>query len=270
MDVLQAFLLGILQGITEFLPISSSGHLVLARELLESPVMKGITFEVVVHFGTLCSILVYYAPEIRKILNSLFNVVKHPVSFGQAYREDKNFKLILFILWSMIPALIVGLLFEDAIESRMMNATSVGYMLLLTGVLLLLTRWLSAENRTFGWGNTFGVGLAQAMAIVPGISRSGSTISAGLYLGIPRKRVADFSFLMVIPVIAGAMLLKIVEMTETGIEMGAVWILVVGFLSAFISGYYALKYLIKVLQKGGLHWFALYCWALGLVALLVI
>ena len=270
MDVLQAFLLGILQGITEFLPISSSGHLVLARELLEDPVMRGITFEVVVHFGTLCSILVYYAPEIRRILGSLFGVVRRPASFGKAYREDKNFKLVLFILWSMIPALIVGLLLEDAIESRMMNATSVGFMLILTGALLLLTRWLSAENRRLGWGNTFAIGLAQAMAILPGISRSGSTISAGLYLGIPRSRVADFSFLMVIPVIAGAMLLKIVEMAETGIDITALWILIVGFLSAFVSGYYALKYLIKVLQKGGLHWFALYCWALGLVALVAI
>jgi len=270
MDVLQAFLLGIFQGITEFLPISSSGHLVLARELLESPVMQGITFEVVVHFGTLCSILVYYAPEIRRILDSLFGVIRRPASFRKAYREDKNFKLVLFILWSMIPALIIGLLFEDAIEARMMNSTSVGIMLIVTGVLLFLTHWLSSENKSLGWGNTFGVGLAQAMAILPGISRSGSTISAGLYMGIPRERIADFSFLMVIPVIAGAMILKIVEMAQTGIEVGAIWILIAGFLSAFVSGYYALKYLIRILQKGGLHWFALYCWAVALVALLAL
>lgn len=270
MDVLQAFLLGLLQGLTEFLPISSSGHLVLARELLDKPIMEGVTFEVVVHFGTLCSILVYYAADIRRMLGSLFGVVKRPRTFGSAYRTDTDFKIILFILWSMIPALIIGLSFEDAIEAKMMNSTSVGFMLLLTGVLLMITRWLAPENKKLGWGNTFGIGLAQALAILPGISRSGSTISAGLYLGIPRDRVAHFSFLMVIPVIAGAMLLKVLEMMEQGVNVATLWILVVGFLAAFGSGYYALKYLIKILQKGGIHWFALYCWAIGLLALLAI
>ena len=269
MDVLQAILLGLLQGLTEFLPISSSGHLVLARNLLDQPLMQGVTFEVVVHFGTLCSIVVYYASDIAKLFKSAFRAIGKPTQVGSQFKADSDLRMVVFILWSMIPALIIGLTLEDYIESHLMTTTSVGIMLLVTGMLLMATNWLSKENRNLGWGNSLGVGLAQAFAILPGVSRSGSTISMGLFLGLPRDQIANFSFLMVIPVIAGAMLLKIFEMMETGISLDAVWVLVAGFFTAFISGYFALVYLIKILKSGGIYWFAIYCWLIGLLALIL-
>lgn len=268
MELLDSFILGLIQGLTEFLPISSSGHLVLGEAMLGGELDKNITFEVVVHFGTLCSILVYYRQKIADIIRSWRGVPASSQSFSEQWEADPNLKLTWFVLLSMIPALIVGLTLKDQIEHIFLNPFMVSIMLLVTGLILFLTRFQDTFENHLSSGSAFGIGLAQAFAILPGISRSGSTISLGLYLGIKRKEVADFSFLMVLPVIAGAMLLEVKEMIEVGIAVNDALALVVGFFTAFISGYFALKYLIILLQNKGIHPFAWYCWVLGAMGLI--
>ena len=268
MEFIDSFLLGLIQGLTEFLPISSSGHLVLGEAILGGKIDKSITFEVVVHFGTLCSILIYYYKDIKDILGSLWGLVINPSEFTNKVSEDSNIKLSGFILLSMVPALIVGLTLKETIENIFLDPFPVSIMLLVTGVILFLTRFRDQFSNDLDTSSAFGIGLAQAFAILPGISRSGSTISLGLYLGIKREKVANFSFLMVIPVIAGAMLLEMIDMIAMGIPMASVWSLVIGFLTSFISGYFALKYLIIMLQSKGIHPFAWYCWAVGLAGLI--
>jgi undecaprenyl-diphosphatase len=267
MELLDSFLLGLIQGLTEFLPISSSGHLVLGEALLGGGLDKNITFEVVVHFGTLCSILIYYRKKIADIFKSWVKVPRSAQSFSEQWKTDSNLKLSWFVVISMIPALIVGLTLKDQIENTFLNPFTVSIMLLVTGLILFLTKFRDSFPNHLDSGSAFGIGLAQAFAILPGISRSGSTISLGLYLGIKRKEAADFSFLMVIPVIGGAMLLEIKEMVEVGIATNDAIALFVGFITALISGYFALKYLIILLQNKGIHPFAWYCWILGAVGL---
>lgn len=268
MEIIDSFILGLIQGLTEFLPISSSGHLVLGKEILGGDFQENITFEVVVHFGTLCSILLYYKEEIAAILYSVWDLAKQPAEISTFYREDPNIKLTWYIFISMIPAAIIGITLEDVIESVFLEPLPVSILLLVTGMILYSTRFREEHPNDLDGKSAFGIGLAQAFAILPGISRSGSTISLGLYLGIEREQVANFSFLMVIPVIGGAMLLKIIEMVQVGIQAGAVWGLLVGFVTSFISGYFALKYLIILLKSRGIHPFAWYCWLLGITGIL--
>lgn len=268
MEFIDSFLLGLIQGLTEFLPISSSGHLVLGEALLGGELDKSITFEVVVHFGTLCSILIYYHNEIKDILSSLWDLALQPNQFSNKVSTDSNIKLTGFILLSMIPALIVGLTLKDTIENVFLNPFTVSIMLLVTGAILFSTKFRDKFPNNVGASSAFGIGLAQAFAILPGISRSGATISFGLYLGIKREEVANFSFLMVIPVIAGAMLLEVLTMIEAGIQMDAFWPLVIGFVTSLVSGYFALKYLIILLRTKGIHPFAWYCWALGITGII--
>lgn len=263
MDILQSFLLGIIQGLTEFLPISSSGHLVLGKEILGVEVETGITFEVVVHFGTLCSILVYYRKTIWDLITSGFSFLGAP----SEHKSDPNVKLIGFILVSMIPAMIVGFTLEDQVESIFSSPLIVSGMLIVTGLMLFSTKFVKDTPNDVSLTKSFVIGIAQSFAMIPGISRSGSTISTALWLGVKREAAANFSFLMLIPVIAGAMLLEVKELIEIGISDAALINLIIGFLAAFISGYYALKYLIIILKRRGFHYFAYYCWIAGGIGL---
>jgi undecaprenyl-diphosphatase len=264
MDVLQSFLLGIIQGLTEFLPISSSGHLVLGKQILGVEVEAGITFEVVVHFGTLCSILIYYRKIIWDIIASGVGFLKSPAQ----KKEDPNVKLIGFILVSMIPAMAVGFTLENQIESIFSSPLLVSVMFIVTGLILFSTRYVGEVDKDVNTARSFLIGIAQSFAMIPGISRSGSTISAALWLGVKREEAANFSFLMLIPVIAGAMILEVSALMEAGLSDAALINLVVGFFAAFISGYYALKYLIIILKRQGFHYFSYYCWAIGAGGLL--
>lgn len=268
MNIIDSFFLGLVQGLTEFLPISSSGHLVLAETLLHQKVSQGITFEVVVHFGTLCSILIYYREELQSILKSLLELILEPKDFGNKVRKDDNVKLSGFIIISMIPAMIIGLTMEHYIENIFANPALVSIMLIVTGCLLFFTKFIHRFEQSVDAPKSFYIGLAQAFAIIPGISRSGSTISLGLYMNMKRKEVANFSFLMVIPVIGGAMLLKMLEIWKIGLSPDMTISLIVGFLTSFVSGYFALKYLIILLRNKGIHYFAYYCWVLGIVGFL--
>lgn len=268
MDLLDSFLLGLIQGLTEFLPISSSGHLVLVKKFLGGDLSKGITFEIIAHFGTLCSILFYYHQDLRKIFKSILELILTPTLFRSKLKQDSNIALTGYIILSMFPAVIVGHTMKGYIEEIFMSPAVVSVMLIVTGLLLFFTRLREEFSNRIGAANSFAIGLAQAFAILPGISRSGSTISLGLYLGIDREEVADFSFLMVIPVIFGAMILQIYEITIQGIGFSSAPDLIIGFLTAFISGYFALKYLIIMLKTNGIHHFAWYCWALGGIGLI--
>ena len=259
MDILQSFLLGLLQGLTEFLPISSSGHLALGKYFLGENNEAGLTFEIVVHFGTLCSILIYYRTIISDLIKSGASFVVAP----SKKKDDPQVKTIFFILISMIPAFIVGFTLKDNVETIFDSPFLVSGMLVVTGFILFLTKFATEKDGKVTLGKSFLIGIAQAFAMIPGISRSGSTISTALYFGIKREDAANFSFLMVIPVIGGAMLLQFLDLLEVGIDSVQIQSLLVGFVTAFVSGYYALKYLIVILKKKGFHYFAYYCWLVG-------
>ena len=249
MDTLQAILLGIVQGITEFLPVSSSGHLQIAKEVLGVELENNITFDVMLHAATVLSTVVVLWRELLQLLQGLFS--RH-------FNEQQAY--ILKIVVSMIPAGVVGAFFA--------SLTFVGAMLMLTAQLLTFAYFAKPRaKKGITYGNAFVIGLAQAAATLPGLSRSGSTIAAGLLLGKSKEEVANFSFIMVIPVILGKMLLDICsgEVTALDIPAGA---LAGGFLAAFVSGTLACKFMIEVVKRGKLIWFALYCCFAGLVSIL--
>ena len=259
MNHTQAIWLGLVQGLTEFLPVSSSGHLVLGQSLLglKEPVLL---FDICVHVGT-C-----WPP--------------FSLSFGQTYgplcgdfgpqtaRDATGRRLLFLIVAGSMPTAALGLLFKDLFESLFASTAAVGAALLITGFFLLLTRLAPAGNRTVqttGVARALVVGLAQGLAITPGISRSGITISVGLLLGMDRRLAAHYSFLLSIPAILGALLLQVMHLNpQTDVNLS---VLLTGGLVAALSGYFALNILLRVVRAGALHWFAPYCWALGLVAL---
>lgn len=257
MDTLQAILLGIVQGITEFLPVSSSGHLQLAKELLGVELENNITFDVTLHAATVLSTIVVLWRELWQLLRGAFS--KH-------FNDEQRY--ILNVVVSMIPAGVVGVLFADQIEALFSSLWFVGLMLLLTAALLTFAYYAKPRQRSeITTRDAFIIGLAQAAATMPGLSRSGSTIATGLLLGCEKSKVAHFSFIMVIPVILGKMLLDILsgEMAAMSVETG---VLLSGFVAAFVSGALACKFMIEIVKRGKLIWFALYCAVVGLVAII--
>jgi undecaprenyl-diphosphatase len=268
LGIIEAVLLGILQGITEFLPVSSSGHLALARAIIARDLETGITFEIVVHFGSFCSIAVYYRSLLGEILSDLFkSLTPKALKSGRLFK-DENSRLSMIILLSMIPAMVVGFTLKDTIEEAFLNPFFVSIMLLVTGALLYSTKFIKSPEKDVNANRGFWMGVAQAFAILPGISRAGSTISLGLLMGVDRDKVANFSFLMVLPVLAGAMLLEVVDLISLGEIQVPVMSLAVGYFTSFISGYFALSYLIKLLKRKKFHYFAFYCWAVGIIGMI--
>lgn len=266
MDLWESFLLGLIQGITEFLPVSSSGHLVLGQYFLGLENDGGITYEIVVHFGSLMSIIVYYRNEVLQLVYSAMGMIARPGDMLKPSSLKPDQKRVMYILLSMIPALIVGLMLKSSIESAFESPVWVAAMLMVTGTLLLSTNFVKKGTDKVGLKHSIGMGLAQAMAILPGISRSGSTIAIGHHMGLDREACARFSFLMVVPVIAGAMVLELGELGSTGATVD-IPVLFIGFFTSAISGYFALSLLIHVIKKFGIHWFAVYCYALGAFSL---
>lgn len=266
MDLWESFLLGLIQGITEFLPISSSGHLVLGQYFLGLQNNGGITYEIVVHFGSLVSIVLFYRKDVVQLVMSAVTMLAKPMLLFSPSKLPKDQLLVYLILISMIPALLVGLFLKSSIETAFESPVWVSVMLLVTGTLLLSTKLATPEQNVIGSKHAIGMGLAQAVAILPGISRSGSTIAIGQHLGLSREECARFSFLMVIPVIAGAMILELGELGTNGVAVD-VSVLMVGFITSAVSGFFALTFLIKVIKRFGIHWFAMYCYGLGLFCL---
>lgn len=278
MDWLQALILGLVQGLTEYLPVSSSGHLEIGKALLgEGAEAGGLTFDIVVHVATVLSTLVILWKEIAWIFKGMFK----PFQGGQMNHEQKY---VLNILISMIPVGVVGLFLKDSIESlyadEHIKLIVVGCCLLLTALLLALTHFYKPqEKENISPLHAFIIGISQACAVLPGLSRSGSTIATGLLLGNSRSSLAQFSFLMVIPPILGEALLDFKHivapsaeyLAEHGIEEPISMVpLLVGFLAAFVSGCFACKWMIALVKKCKLIYFAIYCALAGLFVLLAL
>jgi undecaprenyl-diphosphatase len=269
--ILQAAILGLIQGLTEFLPISSSGHLVLAEHLLNIKTSTDITFEVFVHFGSMMSVVAVFWKDIVGILQSFFRAFV-PWRFGPAYyREQEPFRLSISILVGSIPAAVVGLRYEHAIAEAFTDPKLVAVMLVITGLLLFLTGLAQpVQGKKVGLLTALAIGIAQAFAIIPGISRSGSTISTALYLKIDPYHAARFSFLLSLPVIAGATLLKAKDLLANGGAEESFVVLAVGMAVSFASGYGAIKLLLRIVERGKIRWFSLYCLVVGVLGIIFI
>lgn len=267
----EAALLGLVQGLTEFLPVSSSGHLVLGKYLLglDTSGADNVTFEVLVHFGTVLSILTVYWKRVLDILRDVFDTVLHPAQLSTRYAENDNVRIAIFILITMIPTGVVYVFFKDWLEAAFSNPRLVCGMLLVTGVLLLLTLVRRHPDGKINPVKAFVIGVAQSMAMIPGISRSGSTICTALYMNVTPEKATNFSFLMLLPVVMGATLLKVLDLLESPEAVD--WMpLVVGTLVAYVSGILAIRAMINLVSRGNLHYFAFYCFLIGGLGLLFI
>ncbi len=265
----EAALLGLLQGLTEFLPISSSGHLVLGQYVLGLEGGSDVTFEVFVHFGTVLSILTVYRREIGKMTWSTIESMKSPFAIGKRFREDDSFRVAMLILLTLIPTGTAYVLFKDFFEGAFGNPKLVSGMLLVTGVLLLLTLLRKNPRGEMSALKALVVGFAQACAMIPGISRSGATICTALYQNVEPEKAANFSFLMLLPVVIGATLIKTTDLAASPTD--ADWTpVLVGTVMAYVSGVAAIKILLDVIRRGRLQYFAYYCFAIGILGLILI
>ena len=262
MSWLEAFILGMIQGLTEYLPVSSSGHLAIGSALFGIQGEDNLTFTIVVHVATVLSTLVILWKEVGWIFRGLFK-----------FQMNDETKYVINILISMIPIGIVGLFFKDKVEEIFGSGLFiVGLMLLVTATLLAFSYYAKPRTREhISMKDAFIIGLAQACAVLPGLSRSGSTIATGLLLGDKKEKLAQFSFLMVIPPILGEALLDGMKIVRGAAEASAdvsLTALIVGFLSAFVFGCLACKWMIDIVKKGKLIYFAIYCALVGLGTLL--
>ena len=271
MDWLQALILGLVQGLTEYLPVSSSGHLTIGSAILGTENSENLIFTIAVHVATVLSTLVILGPEIWKLLKGLFGKMDGTSGLGKL-NNDQHY--ILAILVSMIPIGIVGVCFKDAVEDIFGEGlVVVGCCLLVTAALLAFSYYARPRQKEkISLKDAFVIGLAQACAVLPGLSRSGSTIATGLLIGNKKESLAQFSFLMVIPPILGEALLDTMKAMKEGYAAVAgdlsMTALVVGFLAAFVSGCIACKWMISIVRKGKLIYFAYYCVAVGALALI--
>ncbi|MFT5215355.1 MAG: undecaprenyl-diphosphatase [Glaciecola sp.] len=258
MEIIDAIILGIVQGLTEFLPVSSSGHLEIGKALLgdNSIPEESLLFTVVLHFATAISTMVVFRKDIWNIIKGIFQF---------QWNEDMQF--LTKILLSMIPAIIVGLFFEEQLEHLFGgNILLVGSMLIVTAILLFLADKAKSTNKKVSFKNAFIIGISQAIAMLPGISRSGATISTSVLLGNDKTKAARFSFLMVVPLIFGKIAKDILG-GELTYESTNFTILSVGFIAAFISGLFACTWMIKLVKSSKLSYFAIYCIVVGFIAI---
>jgi undecaprenyl-diphosphatase len=258
MDILEAIILGIIQGLTEFLPVSSSGHLELAKAILgdTSVPEESLTFTVVLHFATALSTLVIFRKEIIEIFKGLLQ-----------FQWNDEFKFSLKIIISMFPAVIVGLLFEKELESFFGGKILlVGCMLLLTALLLLLADKAKNTKKEVSFSNAVLIGISQAIAMLPGISRSGATISTSVLLGVDRTRAAKFSFLMVVPLIFGKIGKDLLS-GDLNFQSSEMIPISAGFIAAFLAGLLACKWMISLVKKSKLSYFSIYCAIVGSIAI---
>ncbi len=269
MDYIHALILGLVQGLTEYLPVSSSGHLELGQRLLGVHSDESLTFDITVHVATVLSTLVVLYKEVFWIFKGLFVSLKPagtpPVEDPLSRFSDAQ-KYALKIIVSMIPIGIVGVLMKDWVEAAFNGVHVVPVCLMFTAILLTVSFYIRPkEKKEISIKDSFIIGLAQAIAVLPGLSRSGSTIATGLLLGVKKSDLAQFSFLMVIPPILGEALLEILKLMKEPEEVE--WgVLGVGFLAAFVSGCLACKIMIALVKKCQLIWFALYCAIVSIVA----
>ena len=259
MTVLQGILLGLLQGLTEFLPVSSSGHLALAEHFfgIESP---GVTFEVFVHFGTAMAVLLFFRGRVASILVALARCAI------RLQHDAADVRLAVHLLLATVPAAAIGYFLASRIEDAFTSPVLVSVLLMVTGFILWFSGKLFPGTKARGtWLDALAIGVAQALAILPGISRSGSTVTAGLAVGLERKAAAEFAFLLSVPVIFGAAAVHLGDALEAGASSGPA--LAFGTLAAFLSALPAIALLLRAVTAGKLSSFAYYCWIVGAVSL---
>jgi len=258
LETIDAIILGFIQGLTEFLPVSSSGHLELGKAILgdNSVPEESLLFTVVLHFATALSTIVVFRKDVWEIIRGLFQ-----------FKNNEETLFSLKIVLSMVPATMVGLLFEEQLEAFFDgDIRFVGFMLLITAVLLYLADRAKDTDKKVTFRNAFIVGVSQAIAILPGISRSGATISTSVLLGVDKTKAARFSFLMVVPLIIGKMGKDILS-GELSLESENIFAMGAGFIAAFIAGLAACTWMIQIVKKSKLSYFAIYCLLVGLIAI---
>lgn len=264
MNWLEALILGVIQGLTEFLPVSSSGHLEIGQALLGTSGEENLSFAILVHTATVLSTLVVFYREVAQLFRGTFTTLR--------WNAEKDY--VAKILVSMIPVFIIGMFFKDEVEAFFGNGLLlVGICLLITAVLLALSEWLQKKRQgtghEVGYKDAIIIGIAQACAVLPGLSRSGSTIATGLLCGVKKESVAQFSFLMVLIPILGEALLDLVDViqgeTSTGLELLPA---IVGFVAAFVTGCFACRFMVEIVRRQRLTWFAVYCAIVGSVAII--
>lgn len=253
MNYLDAIVLGILQGLTEFLPVSSSGHLVIAEALLGVK-MSGVSFEVMLHLGTLLSVLVYFRARIGRLIQSLWT---------KSMATERRLMLLLIV--GTIPAGLVGVILKDFFESAFSNPALTSSMLFITGAILLSTKFIQPGRKPLNLMTAIIIGIGQSLAILPGISRSGSTIAVGMLAGVEPSEAAEFSFLLAIPAIGGAALLQAGELAAMQTALLAP--ILAGTVCAFVTGLGAVYAVLATIRKGKFAWFAYYCFAAGAIGL---
>lgn len=263
MEAYQGIVLGILQGLTEFLPVSSSGHLVLGQ-LYFNITDSGLAFDIAVHMGTLAAVLVVYFKDLKEILASLF------LYMGGSRSTETDASLVMAgcILAGSVPTALIGLMLKQLEDVLFTSSVLVGLMLMVTGSLLWVSKRFYRQDDAGGkltLKRALMIGIVQGFAVIPGISRSGSTIAAGMFAGLDRSTAARFSFLLSIPAIAGALVLSIKDALETGILFDPATLY--GTIVAFVVGLAALKLLLKLVHRGRFHLFAPYCWLAGALVL---
>ncbi|MBC6409676.1 MAG: undecaprenyl-diphosphate phosphatase [Ekhidna sp.] len=259
MTWIESLILGLIQGLTEFLPVSSSGHLEIGAILLDVEANENLLFAVVVHLATALSTIVVFREDISIILRDALK-----------FQWNESTKFIILILISMVPIFIIGVLFEERIESFFSgNLLLVGSMLLITSLFLFFAHNKKNGINAVNLVSALGIGVAQAFAVMPGISRSGATISMALIMGVERSKAARFSFLMVLLPIIGASILQLKDYAENpSIHRIEFLPLLVGFIASFISGFVACRWMIRIVRKGKLTYFAVYCLTVGLIAII--
>jgi len=265
MTALKSIILGIVQGLTEFLPVSSSGHLVIFQKLLKFN-DPGVLFEIAVHLGTLVAVIIYFRKDIWEIIKSIFNWRKDaPENIKYAHH------LLFYLIISSVITAIIGFAFKDTFESLFENTVLVGFMLIITGGFLFASDKIrNTTKKKMSVPSSLLVGLAQSIAIIPGISRSGATITAGIFTGRTRDLSTRFSFLLSIPAILGATLLKIKDMQSAMSSGEVVLNFILGGIVAAIVGYFAIFFLIKMIKQAKLFYFSIYCWIIGIITIFFI
>ncbi len=258
MEWFEALILGIIQGLTEFLPVSSSAHLEIGKELFGIEGKENLYFSILVHGATVLSTIIVFYKEILLLIKNTFK-----------FKYNEETKYVIKIIVSMLPVMFVGLFFKDEIKTLFSggNLYLIGIMLIVTAILLSFTYFFKKSNyKSISYFDAFIIGISQAFAVFPGISRSGATIATGIMLGNNKYEVAKFSFLMVLIPILGENFLDLVsgEFVSSGIPVSS---MIIGFLSAFVSGLLACKLMLRIVKKGKLIWFALYCVIVGLISI---
>jgi len=274
MDIIQAIIMGMVQGLTEFLPVSSSAHLVIAPELLGT--QSSLAFDTLLHVGTLLAVIGYFWKDItsmiKSFVSSLLDIPRG--KFKEGVADDPYKRLAWLVVVGTIPAGLMGVLLKSEFEDLFNSVTIVGFFLLVTGVILWGSEWIAKRNidkkgkdvKEVSFTNSLVIGVFQGLAIAPGISRSGSTIAAGLFSGLERKLAARYSFLLSIPAILGAALIQAKDIVSFDANTE---VLIAGFLSATIFSYLAVKFMMGYIQKHSLNIFAIYCWIVGALTIII-